>query len=375
MEQKNNTEEIKETKNDIKKDKNMSFFKRFKKAIFELEDYSSFLGEHLTIAFVYFFKLVFVVTLIVSLATTFKISSATNSLLNYINNELPDFSYSDGKISFNDYFEGYDHEFGVGIIGDSSNNVSEETLKSYKKKIYDGNNGIIALQDKFILIYNSREIEGDYQSLFKRNVNGQEVDFSEEIQISSKADLQDLIYSVGPAAIVASYSVIVFINLLVNNTFIILSDICVVAIFGWFASRICGIGFKLNPMIAISIYALTLPITLSVIFDILFLYTGFQLKYFDVIYLLIAYVYMIAAIFMIKYDLMKHTEELKKLLAVQQQVRQEMDEEKAKEIDEEMKKEESKSEESSEEENKKDDKTEDDSNKKDENRDPDGSEI
>ena len=72
-------------------------------------------------------------------------------------------------------------------------------------------------------------------------------------------------------------------------------------------------------MIAISIYALTLPITLSVIFDILFLYTGFQLKYFDVIYLLIAYVYMIAAIFMIKYDLMKHTEELKKLLAVQQQ--------------------------------------------------------
>ena len=148
-----------------------------------------------------------------------------------------------------------------------------------------------------------------------------------------------------------------------------------VAIFGWFASRICGIGFKLNPMIAISIYALTLPITLSVIFDILFLYTGFQLKYFDIIYLLIAYVYMIAAIFMIKYDLMKHTEELKKLLAVQQQVRQEMDEEKAKEIDEEMKKEESKSEESSEEENKKDDKTEDDSNKKDENRDPDGSEI
>ena len=37
----------------------IGFFKRVKKAIFELEDYSSFLGEHLTIAFVYFFKLVY----------------------------------------------------------------------------------------------------------------------------------------------------------------------------------------------------------------------------------------------------------------------------------------------------------------------------
>jgi hypothetical protein len=217
------------------------------------------------------------------------------------------------------------------------------------------------------LIYNSREVESDYGSLFKRNVNGQEIDFSKEIKLTNKADLQELIYSVGPTAIIASYAVILFINLLVNNTFIILSDICVVALFGWFASRICGIGFKLNPMIAISIYALTLPITLSVIFDILFLATGFQLQYFDIIYLLIAYVYMIAAIFMIKYDLIKHTEELKKIIEVQKQVQKELEQEKIENLNKRDEPEENK-----EEQPKEDIKEE---NKEEENRDPDGSEI
>ena len=89
------------------------------------------------------------------------------------------------------------------------------------------------------------------------------------------------------------------------------------------------------------------------------------MQYFEIIYLLIAYVYIIAAIFMIKYDLIKHTEELKKIIEVQKQVQKELEQEKLEDI---------KNEEVAEEKN--EEKTnENEEEKPEENRDPDGSEI
>ena len=44
-------------------------------------------------------------------------------------------------------------------------------------------------------------------------------------------------------------------------------------------------------------------------------------------YLLIAYVYIIAAILMIKYDLIKQNQELQKIIEVQKQVKKEIEEE------------------------------------------------
>ena len=147
-----------------------------------------------------------------------------------------------------------------------------------------------------------------------------------------------------------------------------------VAIIGWFAARICGVGFKMNPMMSLSIYGLSLSIVLDLLFDVIYVMTGFTVQYFNVIYLLIAYVYIIAAIFMIKYDLIKHTEELKKIIEVQKQVQKDLAEEKESsklekesEEAEEVEKEETEDSEA----NKKEEVEE----KKEENRDPDGSEI
>ena len=98
------------------------------------------------------------------------------------------------------------------------------------------------------------------------------------------------------------------------NIIYILSDVCLVAIFGWIAAKICGVNFKMNPMIALSIYSLSLSIVLQCIYKVALLTTGFYIEYFQTLYLLIAYVYIIAAIFMIKYDLIKQTEELQKII-------------------------------------------------------------
>ena len=79
------------------KETKLGFFSRLKKAIFELEDYGFFLGEKLTVAFKYFFILIFIISVIFSLSVTYKSFEIVKTAHNYINNELPDFEYKDGK--------------------------------------------------------------------------------------------------------------------------------------------------------------------------------------------------------------------------------------------------------------------------------------
>lgn len=343
------------------KAKQIGFFKRLKKAIFELEDYGFFLGEKLTVAFKYFFVLMFLVSIIFSLTVTYKSSSVINRCYSYLVNELPEFEYKDGLLNFKDVIKAYDHDYGFSFIADTSENVKKEKIKEYKDEIYKaGDYGILLLDSELIMIVSGSENTINYaEYLASAGFNPAEVTANE------KQDLINSLDQIGIPNLLLTMFIFLTIGSYVANIIIVLSDVCVVAIFGWFAARICGVNFKMNPMIALSIYGLSLSIVLDLIFDAIYIMTGFTVQYFEIIYLLIAYVYIIAAIFMIKYDLIKHTEELKKIIEVQKQVQKELEQEKLEDI---------KKDEITEEKN--EEKTNEDEEKKpDENRDPDGSEI
>lgn len=158
------------------------------------------------------------------------------------------------------------------------------------------------------------------------------------------------------------------IALVFTNLMFILSDVFILTLLGLISAKICGVHFKIDPMMALSIYALTLPLILDAILDAINITTGFNVPYFDAIRLLIAYIYVIAAIFMIKYDLLKQREELQKIIEVQKQVKKEIDEEKTLEENKENENKDDTKE-------KKEEKTEEDSPVLEENREPDGSEI
>ena len=99
-----------------------------------------------------------------------------------------------------------------------------------------------------------------------------------------------------------------------------------------------------------SIYALTLPILLNALYIGVNIFTQFNIEYFQVMYLAVAAIYLIAAIFILKDNFIKKQQELLKIIEVQAKIKQEKDEQ-------EEKKEEPK------EDNKKDEKKEDGENK------------
>ena len=353
-------EQNEETKKQPKKE-TIGFFKRLKKAIFELEDYGFFLGEKLTVAFKYFFVLMFLISVIFSLTVAYKSSNVINRGYNYIANEMPEFEFKDGTLNFKEVVKAYDHDYNFSFIADTTENIQKEKIKEYKDEIYKGGDyGVLLLNNELVMITSAAENTINYSEyLASAGFN------PEEVNASKKQDFINFIDQLGIPNVLLSVFIILTIATYISNIIIVLSDVCVVAIFGWFAARICGVNFKMNPMIALSIYGLSLSIVLDLIFDAIYIMTGFTVQYFEIIYLLIAYIYIIAAIFMIKYDLIKHTEELKKIIEVQKQVQKELEQEKLEDI---------KNEEVAEEKN--EEKTnENEEEKPEENRDPDGSEI
>ena len=99
---------------------------------------------------------------------------------------------------------------------------------------------------------------------------------------------------------------------------------------------------KYKEIFNMSIYALTLSIVLYLIYICVNITTGFTIKYFDLAYEIISYIYIITAILMIKSDLIKQQIEIGKIVEEQKKVREEKkqednEEEKPKEDKEEKK--------------------------------------
>lgn len=313
-------------------DTKIGFFTRLKIAIFKLEDYGTFLGERVSVALKYFFTLILLVSIIISIATTYQISKMTNKLSKYIRDELPDFTYEDGKLDFSEKVNAYDNDFEMAFIVDTVNEIDEKTLSDYKNNVIEY--GIILLADKAIFISEDLSIEEEYKTL--TNEYG--------MDIKNKSDLINQFSQTTINTAIGTYFIADIIGSFIVNVISVIVDVCVVAIFGWVAARICGIAFSIAPVFTLSIYSITLSVVLNSVYACIRSITGFEIPYFDMICLLISYIYIIAAIFMIKYDLMKQKEELQKIIDVQNEVKREKrlkdlsnDEEKKKTDDEEDK--------------------------------------
>lgn len=102
-----------------------------------------------------------------------------------------------------------------------------------------------------------------------------------------------------------------------------LFDALLVCIVGIIISRITRIRLKYKPIYIMSIYALTLPIILNCIYIIVNVFTGFTIGYFPIVYNVIAYIYIVTAILMIKTDFIEQQRELMKIISEQEKVRKE----------------------------------------------------
>jgi len=108
-------------------------------------------------------------------------------------------------------------------------------------------------------------------------------------------------------------------------------DVFLLGAFGYFTAIILRMHIKLSAMCKIAVHSLTLPIILNAIYVLIKTFTGFEIKYFDIMYIAISYIYIITAILMIKSDFIKNEKELTRILQEQEKIRQELERQKQEE--------------------------------------------
>lgn len=101
----------------------------------------------------------------------------------------------------------------------------------------------------------------------------------------------------------------------------------IVSVIGLIISRLARIKLKYKPIYIMSIYALTLSIVLNCIYMVVNILTGFTIDYFSIVYDVLAYIYIVTAILIIKTDFIEQQRELIKIIEEQRKVKKEQAEE------------------------------------------------
>lgn len=292
-------------------DKQTNFLKEVFKSIKDLDKYEDFALETPKKAFKYLLKLILIFCAIICVFYTYQIVQNMNDMYISFKDKLPEFSYSKGSLELNSeepiIIEDYKETLGNIVI--DINGI----LENYEK---DNKTGILLLEDKCIILSNSGmgQVTYKYQDL----ANGY------GITEFTKQDVINYIDNLNIISVYGSVYFVMFVYFFIIYTITIFMDVLLLTVLAYIVSRLSGIRLKFAPSFGIAVHGVTLSVILNLIYIIVNLFSGFEIKYFGLMYSTISYIYVIVAILMIKTDFIQRQIELIKLAQEQEKVREEM---------------------------------------------------
>lgn len=279
----------------------IGFFTRLKKSIFKFEEYEKFIEEPLKRAFGYFFKLMLIFSLFITIALTYTVNNNVKNFTKALKTEFPSFKIEnnvlniEGKDSFEYYFDDYD----VNLIID-------ETQENYVENDYD--NCLIMLKNSMFIKYGGYTQEIGYNNI--GNISNQTIIGFFETQE------WNILY--------ISTCLVMFLLNYMLYSIIILLDVVTLSILGLIINTLIGTRFKYKDLVKISIYAMTLPILLYLLYLISNVFFGTTIKFFQLAYNTISYIYLITVMLIMKSDAIKNMQELQNVLEEQKRVKEEL---------------------------------------------------
>lgn len=267
----------------MEKTKKIGFFKRFKMAIFELENYIDFLNEKLSKSLIFSLKLVILVSFIMAVSNVIFVYAKYNSPDNYLNEVIPEFIYEKSELK-----------------------IDENETKSDEKK------QMAQIMKQVVPSITNILGDGTY----------------------TKADLIHYVQE-NQKTIVGFGVTAIFIENILDLYIMWLMVAVLTSFIGWIDLVFLKIKMKYSKLFTLSIYASTLSVILTVIYTMLNAFAGVYIDMFDYLSILIAYIYITAVIYMIRSDLIKQQIELIRIATIQAEEKERLEREKEKEREQE----------------------------------------
>lgn len=267
----------------MEKAKRMSFFRRLKMAIFQLENYIEFINERLYKAIGFCIKMTIVCSIIIVISNAIFIYKKYGSPTKYVDNMVPNFSYEENDLKIDEK--------------DAKSSENKEMVATVMKKIKPSLVTVLgdSSYNKALLI---KDIEANERQVI----------------------------------IIAGVAIFLESLIEIFSFWIILA--IMTSVIGWLVLSFSRLKMRYSKLFALSIYASTLTTVISVIYILLNSFFGIYIEVFDYLSMLIAYIYITAVIYMIKSDLIKQQMELIRIATVQAKVKEQLKEEDNKDTEE-----------------------------------------
>lgn len=307
--------------------KKIGFFKKVWYSITKFERYPEMATEGVGSAFAYLAKLMLIFSAILVIGMIYNLNQTLQQGMKYVDENFEEINYKDGILQVkpvNDKVSKTESERGTMII--DTETEDSQVIQEYEKDIRSAKIGIVWLKNK-VIIYNDGVEEGYYYNDTLSQFNISEFQESDIMDLVSNNNIYIIYGLVGVLVTFAMYFIVTLI------------DILVLSAFGLITMYLTKIRIRYRAIFNMSVYALTLSVILKLLYVFLNMFIEFEIKYFDFMYSAIGYVCLVAAIFMIKSDLIKQQIELMKIMNEKKQEQEEEVQEEPEEKEEDEKKE------------------------------------
>lgn len=322
-----------EKQEESKEVKKQGFFKKVWISITKIEEYPNMASQGLGKALTYLCKIIAILAIVLCLGMMFQTYQILQEGIRYLQNEFPDFSYKDGKLSVSSeqVWKISEEDSYVGKTIIDTNTQEEQIINQYIQEIEKAGGGILILKDKVIVKNGiiAGTMNYNYQELFGQ-IGITEFTKQTAIDYANSSQIISVYISVFITIFVYSF-MIYLVTTLSNAVFL--------SIFGYLTTWMARIKMRFLAVFNMSIYALTLSIILNILYILVNVFIDFNMEYFQVMYVSVAAIYLVAAIFLLKTEFMKQQMELMKIIEVQEMVKKEMEEKEQEEKQEQEKKE------------------------------------
>lgn len=306
---------------------NINFFKKVWYSITKFEKYPAMATEGFRRALTYLIILTAIVTVFAMIGSLLQMNKLVDSLAQYIQENIPEFSFAEGKITMETeepiiidevQYDGIDK-----IVINHLAETTEQKDQFEKENLINGTT-IFFFKDEIVLESKTENDEIARQpytySEFIASYTG------ENIESFNKSELVEYMTSQKMMPFYARYGLSLFVYLLMLNIMVAMLDSLEIALLGWITASMAKIKMRFVAIYNMAIYALTLPMILNILYMVINYFTTFTISYFQVAYITIAYIYLAATIFIIKDDFIKKMQEVEKIKQEQKNVKEEIKE-------------------------------------------------
>ena len=304
-----------------------NFLKRLWYSISKIEKYPEMAAEGLKRALGYLVKIVMILTLVISAGMIYQTHILIQKGVNYLNNEFPEFAYKDGVLSVASESELKinQEQLPLGEVIVDTNTDDEQKINQYINEVTENGEGVVVLKDK-IIIKNS-SVVGTINYSYK--------DTFEQMGINefNKQDVINYANGSGMLKLYASLFLTIFVYSFIMYFLTTISNVVLLSIFGFITTWLARIRMRYVAIFNMSVYAITLSIILNMLYIGVNIFIPFSMEYFQVMYVAVAAIYLVAAILILKSDFIKKQAELMKIAEAEEIIKKEIEEEKKEEKD------------------------------------------